>query len=78
MARLFRDHPQALESTLEIVERCRFSLDELAYDYPVQDTYDGRTPDQELARRTWAGAARALPGPSAGEGRAAARGTSSS
>ena len=26
MARLFRDHPDALESTLEIVERCRFSL----------------------------------------------------
>ena len=38
MARLFRDHPQALESTLEIVERCRFSLGELAYDYPVQDS----------------------------------------
>ena len=32
--------------------------------------YDGRTPDQELARRTWAGARRALPGPPAGEGRA--------
>ncbi len=38
MARLFRDHPQALESSLEIVERCRFSLGELAYDYPVQDS----------------------------------------
>ena len=36
MARLFRDHPDALESTLEIVERCRFSLRELAYDYPTQ------------------------------------------
>ena len=62
MARLFRDCPQALESTLEIVERCRFSLGELAYDYPVQDSYDGRTPDEELARRTWAGAASATPG----------------
>ena len=51
---------EALESTLEIVERCRFSLDELAYDYPVQDSYDGRTPDEELARRTWAGRTRAL------------------
>ena len=56
MARLFRDHPDALESTLEIVERCRFSLRELAYDYPIRDSYDGRTPDEELARRTWAGA----------------------
>ena len=61
MARLFRDCPQALESTLEIVERCRFSLGELAYDYPVQDSYDGRTPDEELARRTWAGRRDATP-----------------
>ncbi len=53
----FDRYPEALESTQEIVERCRFSLDELAYDYPVQDSYDGRTPDEELARRTWAGAA---------------------
>ena len=35
MARLFDRYPEALESTQEIVERCRFSLDELAYDYPV-------------------------------------------
>ena len=63
MARLFRDCPQALESTLEIAERCRFSLDELRYDYPVQDSYDGRTPDEELARLTWAGAAGALSRP---------------
>ena len=62
MARLFRDHPQALESSLEIVERCRFSLGELAYDYPVQDLYDGRTPDQELERRVLAGAAWRYPG----------------
>ncbi|MFO1049434.1 MAG: error-prone DNA polymerase, partial [Geminicoccaceae bacterium] len=62
LARLFRDCPQALESSLEILERCRFSLGELAYDYPVQDSYDGRTPDQELARRAWEGAERRYPG----------------
>ena len=56
MARLFVDHPQALESSLEILERCRFKLTELAYDYPVRDSYDGRTPDEELARRAWNGA----------------------
>ncbi|MDF1585635.1 error-prone DNA polymerase [Marinimicrococcus flavescens] len=61
MARLFRAHPGALESSLEILERCRFSLDELAYDYPVQDAYEGRTPDEELARRTWTGAAERYP-----------------
>ena len=61
MARLFRDHPEALESTLEITARARFSLDELAYDYPVPDSYDGLTPDQELARRAWLGAAERYP-----------------
>jgi error-prone DNA polymerase len=61
MARLFRDCPQALESTLEIVERCRFSLAEIAYDYPIQDSYDGRTPDEELERRAWAGARERYP-----------------
>ena len=30
MARLFARHPDAVARTLEIAERCRFSLDELA------------------------------------------------
>jgi nucleotidyltransferase/DNA polymerase involved in DNA repair len=34
MARLFPRDPDALARTLEIAERCRFSLDELAYQYP--------------------------------------------
>ena len=34
MERLFRDHPDAVARTLEIVERCRFTLDELRYQYP--------------------------------------------
>ncbi|MFL5002849.1 MAG: error-prone DNA polymerase [Xanthobacteraceae bacterium] len=61
MARLFRDYPQALESSLEIAERCRFSLGELAYDYPIQASYEGRTPDQELERRVFAGAEERYP-----------------
>ena len=61
MARLFRDHPDALAAGLELLARCRFSLAELAYDYPVPDGYDGRTADQELARRVAAGAARRYP-----------------
>ena len=57
MARLFADWPEALASSLEILERCRFSLTELAYDHPVRGSYaGGRTPDEELARRAWAGA----------------------
>ncbi|KAH8403567.1 hypothetical protein KR222_004239, partial [Zaprionus bogoriensis] len=34
MARLFARYPEAIDRTMEIVERCRFSLDDLAYQYP--------------------------------------------
>ena len=34
MARLFRRHPEAIMRTMEIAERCTFSLDELRYEYP--------------------------------------------
>ncbi|MCS6778584.1 MAG: error-prone DNA polymerase [Geminicoccaceae bacterium] len=61
MARLFARWPEAIEAGLAIVERCRFSLDELAYDYPIRDAYDGRSPDQELARRVWEGAKERYP-----------------
>ena len=36
MARLFARYPEALARTIEIAERCRFSLDELAYQYPEE------------------------------------------
>ena len=36
MARLFSRYPEALARTIEIAERCRFSLDELAYQYPEE------------------------------------------
>ncbi len=61
MARLFRAHPQAVERTTEIVERCRFSLDELAYEYPDEPILPGMTPDQHLADLTWKGAAARYP-----------------
>jgi error-prone DNA polymerase len=58
MARLFRDHPEALARTLEIVEACRFPLDELSYDYPIDPPPEGLTVQQHLAELTWQGAAR--------------------
>ena len=61
MARLFRRHPEAIEATLEIARRCRFSLDELRYEYPVDPTPPGRTPQEELARLAWEGARRRYP-----------------
>jgi len=60
MARLFRRHPRAIERTQEIVARCRFSLDQLTYQYPV--LYEGgETPQDKLIRLTWEGAAKRYP-----------------
>src|SRR5205814_4729889 len=56
MARLFRGREDAVERTLEIVERCRFSLDELRYEYPEEPVPYGMTPQQRLAELTWQGA----------------------
>ena len=61
MARLFRRHPDAITASADIVARCSFSLDELRYEYPVDPVPDGRTPQQELARLAWAGAAAKFP-----------------
>ncbi|WGF90958.1 error-prone DNA polymerase [Marinivivus vitaminiproducens] len=57
MARLFHLHPEAVARTQEIVERCRFSLDELAYQYPEERDDPTLTPQQTLERLTWAAAA---------------------
>ena len=50
MARLFRGYEAALERTGEIMEACRFSLDELKYRYPDEPVPPGRTADQHLRR----------------------------
>ncbi|MGB0629251.1 MAG: error-prone DNA polymerase [Alphaproteobacteria bacterium] len=56
MARLFRRHPEAVMRTMEIADRCRFSLDELRYEYPDDEAPPGTTPQGELARLAWKGA----------------------
>ncbi len=60
MARLFRSCPEAVARTMEIVARCRFSLDELRYEYP-DEAQDGLSPHQRLVRLTWEGAAERYP-----------------
>ncbi|MBI1181089.1 MAG: PHP domain-containing protein, partial [Alphaproteobacteria bacterium] len=60
-ARLFRDHPGAVARTLEVLEACRFSLDELRYEYPDEITGNGRSPQEELEFLTWEGAERRYP-----------------
>ncbi len=56
MARLFADYPEAIARTVEIAERCTFSLDELRYEYPDETTDNGRTPQEQLEYLTWRGA----------------------
>jgi error-prone DNA polymerase len=62
MARLFRDHPEAIARTIEIAERCRFSLDQLRYEYPAETPHTGRTPQEELVYLAWEGARWRYPG----------------
>ena len=57
MARLFADWPHAIRATREIADSCRFSLNELSYDYPRESVPRGRTPQRHLTLLTWQGAA---------------------
>ncbi|TIQ24578.1 PHP domain-containing protein, partial [Mesorhizobium sp.] len=61
MARLFARYPDALARAIEIADRCRFSMDELAYQYPQEKTMPGLTAQQALEKLTWEGAALRYP-----------------
>jgi error-prone DNA polymerase len=61
MHRLFADYPSALRRTIEIAERCCFSLDELRYEYPDELAPSDETPLQHLERLTWAGVTERYP-----------------
>jgi error-prone DNA polymerase len=56
MARLFAAFPDALHNTQRIADACRFSLDELRYQYP-REAIEGYSPQQTLEKLTWEGAA---------------------
>ncbi|HEV7367692.1 error-prone DNA polymerase [Arenibaculum sp.] len=62
MARLFRNHPDAVARTAEIAAACTFSLDELRYEYPDEITTAGRSPQEELEHLTLEGASGRYPG----------------
>jgi error-prone DNA polymerase len=53
VARLFADYPEAVARTAAIAEQCRFSLDELKYQYPNETELPGETAQQALERHTW-------------------------
>ena len=61
IVRLFSGYPEAIAHTVEIAERCTFSLDELCYEYPDETTDNGRTPQEQLEYLTWRGAEERYP-----------------
>lgn len=56
MLRLFRQYPEAIKNTQVIAEACKFSLNELKYEYPEEIATNGRTPQEELTHLAWQGA----------------------
>ena len=60
MHRLFARYPEALARTLEIAERCRFSLDELAYQYPEERDDPGADAAADAGAADLGGRGRAL------------------
>jgi error-prone DNA polymerase len=54
--------PELLAETLRVAERCRFSLDELRYEYPAELVPPGETPASWLRKLAEAGLAKRFPG----------------
>ncbi|NWJ27544.1 error-prone DNA polymerase [Rhizobium sp. RM] len=61
MHRLFSEYPEALARTREIVNRCRFDMSELQYQYPEEAMVPGLDAQQSLTKFTWEGAADRYP-----------------
>jgi error-prone DNA polymerase len=53
MERLFPRYPEAIARTMEIVDRCRFSLEELTYQYPEEAIIPGKTAQESLEHYVW-------------------------
>ncbi|MDQ7248937.1 error-prone DNA polymerase [Dongia sedimenti] len=56
MRRLFRGFEAAVDRSGAIAERCRFSMDELKYEYPTEVVGPDETAQQTLTRLAWEGA----------------------
>ena len=61
MEALFARWPHALVASREVADACRFSLDELKYEYPKRAYPDGMTSQDYLIRQTWEGAKERYP-----------------
>ena len=61
MARMFADWPHAITAARAVADACRFSLDELRYEYPLETYPDGHDAQSWLAAKTWEGATSRYP-----------------
>ena len=55
-ATLYQNDPAIVDRTIEIAERCSFTLDEIRYRYPSEKLPDGTTSSQWLRHQTFNGA----------------------
>ncbi|MFP6691464.1 MAG: PHP domain-containing protein, partial [Pirellulales bacterium] len=55
---IFHQVPDAVQRTVEIADRCAFSLNQLRYEYPVELSPKGETPMRHLRRLAYQGAER--------------------
>ncbi|QIG49035.1 error-prone DNA polymerase [Nordella sp. HKS 07] len=62
MLHLFAGHEEAVRRSAEIAARCRFSLDDLKYEYPDEPVPPGKTPQEHLTDLAWKGAAKRYKG----------------
>ena len=53
MERLFPRYPEALRRTMEIVDRCKFALEELTYQYPEEAIVPGKSAQESLEHYVW-------------------------
>jgi len=60
-AQLYADDPASVARTLEVAARCRFSLTEIRYRYPLEQLPDGTTSTQHLRQLVAAGADQRYP-----------------
>src|SRR5690606_9416258 len=56
MERLFARWPHAITAARAVADACRFSLDELRYEYPRRTYPAGMTSQDYLVQQTWEGA----------------------
>ena len=61
MQRLFARWPHAIAAARAVADACRFSLDELRYEYPEEIYPGGQSPQAFLESEVWKGAGRRYP-----------------